>query len=66
MEPMTAWGVLGTLVTVIAAVLGYRKWIRTKNENLAQAEADDLKRAMDRADQRIDPAVSGLRVDEKD
>lgn len=66
MDPMTAWGVLGGLVTLIGAILGYRKYLRGKRENLAQAEADDLARSIKRADDRVDPALSGLRVDERD
>ena len=50
MDPMS-WGTaIGGLLTIIVAIIGFFKYKRVKRENLAQAETDALKDAMDRVD----------------
>ena len=63
MDPATGWAAVGGVVSIIATILGYLKYRRGKNEKLGQAEADELKKSMDRATTGNDPPLTGLRLD---
>ncbi len=60
MDPVTTIGAALALIgTIAAAVLAYIKWKRGKIENLAQAEADELRDGMDRIDKLYPPGKEG-------
>ena len=63
MDPTTGWAALGGLISLLTALAGYLKYRRGKREKLGQAEADELKKSMDRATTGNDPPLSGLRLD---
>jgi uncharacterized membrane protein len=43
MDPISIAALIGTLGTIATAVLAYIQYRRTKRENLAQSEVDQLK-----------------------
>lgn len=59
MDPtgMSASAAIGGLITIGLAVVAWMKQRRTKREKIAQAEADELGKALVRADSGNDPPL---------
>ena len=66
MDPTTGWAALGGLISLLTALAGYLKYRRGKYEKLRQAEADELRKAIARAESGNEQPLTGLRLEPKD